>query len=45
MADFAAFNAVYERFFPDPPPARSTFAVKQLPATALVEIEAIAVRR
>ena len=45
MDDFAAFNKVYERFFPDPPPARSTFAVKQLPAAALVEIEAIAVRR
>jgi 2-iminobutanoate/2-iminopropanoate deaminase len=45
MDDFAAFNKVYERFFPDSPPARSTFAVKQLPAAALVEIEAIAVRR
>ncbi len=45
MADFAAFNQVYARFFPDPPPARSTFAVKELPVGALVEIEAIAVRR
>lgn len=44
MGDFAAFNATYARFMPDPPPARSTFAVKALPKAALVEIEAIAVR-
>jgi 2-iminobutanoate/2-iminopropanoate deaminase len=42
--DFAAFNAVYARFMPDPPPARSTFAVAALPKAASVEIEAIAVR-
>ncbi|MBI2782051.1 MAG: RidA family protein [Chloroflexi bacterium] len=42
--DFAAFNAVYGRFMPDPPPARSTFAVAALPKAASVEIEAIAVR-
>ena len=42
--DFAAFNAVYGRFVPDPPPARSTFGVAALPKGALVEIEAIAVR-
>jgi len=40
--DFAAFNAVYGRFMPDPPPARSTFAVAALPKGARVEIEAIA---
>lgn len=44
IGDFAAFNAVYARFMPAPPPARSTFAVKALPKAALVEIEAIAVR-
>ena len=44
IADFAAFNAVYARLIPTPPPARSTFAVKALPKAALVEIEAIAVR-
>lgn len=43
--DFAAFNAIYGRFMPDPPPARSTFAVAALPKAASVEIEAIAVRR
>jgi 2-iminobutanoate/2-iminopropanoate deaminase len=42
--DFAAVNAVYARHVGDPPPARSTFAVRALPRGALVEIEAIAVR-
>jgi len=42
--DFAALNEVYGRFFPDPPPARSTFAVRTLPRDARVEIEAIAYR-
>ena len=44
IGDFAAVNAVYGRFVPDPPPARSTFAVGALPKGAAVEIEAIAVR-
>ena len=42
--DFARFNAVYARFWPDPPPARSTFQVAALPKAARVEIEATAVR-
>ena len=44
MADFAAFNAVYAKFFTEPYPARSTFAVAALPKAARVEIEAIAQR-
>jgi 2-iminobutanoate/2-iminopropanoate deaminase len=44
IGDFATFNAIYGRFFPDPPPARSTFAVAALPKGASVEVEAIAVR-
>jgi len=44
MGDFAAVNAVYGRFMPDPPPARSTVAVAALPKGGLVEIEAIARR-
>jgi 2-iminobutanoate/2-iminopropanoate deaminase len=44
MADFAAVNKAYTAFFPDPAPARSTVAVRQLPLGALIEIEAIAVR-
>ena len=43
IADFGKVNAVYGRFMPDPPPARSTFAVAALPKGALVEIEATAV--
>ena len=42
--DFAAVNAVYGRFMPDPPPARSTVGVAALPKGGLVEIEAIARR-
>ena len=44
MADFATVNAVYARFFPDPPPARSTVQVAALPKAGRVEIEAVAVR-
>ncbi len=42
MADFAAMNAVYARYFPGAPPARSTVAVAGLPRDARVEIDAIA---
>jgi 2-iminobutanoate/2-iminopropanoate deaminase len=41
MADFQAFNSVYERYFLSCP-ARSCVAVKALPKGALCEIEAIA---
>ena len=41
MADFAAFNEVYARYFPSCP-ARSCIAVKALPKGSLVEVEAIA---
>ncbi len=41
MADFAAFNAVYEKYFPNKP-ARSCVAVKQLPKDVLCEVEVIA---
>jgi 2-iminobutanoate/2-iminopropanoate deaminase len=44
IGDFGAVNAVYGRYMPEPPPARSTFAVAALPRGARVEIEAIAVR-
>ena len=43
MADFAAMNEVYSRFFPDPKPARSTVAVRGLPKDARVEIEVWAI--
>ena len=41
MADFAAFDEVYARYFPSCP-ARSCVAVKALPKGSLVEVEAIA---
>ena len=44
IGDFTAVNAVYARHMPEPPPARSTFAVGALPKGALVEVEAIARR-
>lgn len=42
MADFATFNAVYEKYFISKP-ARSCVAAKELPKGALAEIEIIAV--
>jgi 2-iminobutanoate/2-iminopropanoate deaminase len=42
VEDFAALNAVYERFMPDPPPARSAPANVRLPRGLLVSIDAIA---
>lgn len=41
IKDFAAFNAVYEKYFVSKP-ARSCFQVAALPKNALVEIEAVA---
>ena len=41
IADFAAFNAVYAKYFSEKP-ARSCVAVKDLPKGALVEVEVIA---
>lgn len=41
MEDFAAFNAVYGKYFTEKP-ARSCVAAKALPKGVLVEVEAIA---
>lgn len=43
MADFKAFNAIYEKYFTSKP-ARSCVAVKGLPLGAKCEIEIIAVK-
>ena len=43
VEDFAAINAVYARFMPDPPPARSAPANVALPKGLLISIEAVAV--
>ena len=45
IEDFAKVNAIYAEHFEQPYPARSAFAVKDLPASALVEIEVIASTR
>lgn len=45
MADFAAMNEVYARFFKEPYPARAAFAVVALPRGARVEIEVVASRQ
>lgn len=42
MADFGAFNGVYEQYFTGKP-ARSCVAVKELPKNVLCEVEVIAV--
>jgi len=44
MKNFAAMNEVYARYYPENPPARAAFAVKELPLSVLVEIETIAVK-
>lgn len=44
IANFGPMNEVYAEFFEQPYPARSAFAVKDLPKGALVEIECIAAR-
>ncbi|AIF52192.1 RidA family protein [Pelosinus sp. UFO1] len=43
MADFAAFNEVYAKYFISKP-SRSCVAVKELPKGVLCEIEAIAIK-
>ena len=42
MGNFAAFNAVYSKYFTGDCPARSCVAVKTLPKGVMVEVEAIA---
>jgi len=41
MNDFTAMNAVYQTYFADPAPARSTVQVARLPRDARVEIEVV----
>jgi 2-iminobutanoate/2-iminopropanoate deaminase len=42
--DFAAMNAIYEKYYPTNPPARAAYEVANLPLGALIEIETIAVK-
>lgn len=45
MANFAGMNGIYGKYYPENPPARAAFAVKELPKSVLVEIETIAVKQ
>ncbi|MCD8350424.1 MAG: RidA family protein [Planctomycetaceae bacterium] len=45
MNNFAAFNEVYSEFFPGDAPARSCVEVARLPKDALVEVEAVAIKK
>lgn len=42
LREYAAFNRVYEHYFPHDFPARTTVAVSNLPGSAAVEITAVA---
>lgn len=44
IANFAGMNEVYKKYYQSECPARSAFAVKDLPLGALVEIETIAAK-
>ncbi|HTZ40553.1 MAG TPA: RidA family protein [Syntrophales bacterium] len=41
MNDFAKFNEIYGRYFPQNPPARETVQVARLPRDAAIEISVI----
>jgi len=43
IANFAAFNEVYGKYFPENAPARSCVEVARLPKDVLIEVEAIAI--
>jgi 2-iminobutanoate/2-iminopropanoate deaminase len=45
LGQFGQMNAVYAEFFPEAPPARSAVEVSRLPLGAMIEMEAVAVRR
>ncbi|CDY50081.1 BnaC01g32560D [Brassica napus] len=43
LADLKKVNEIYGKYFPDAPPARSTYQVAALPLNAKIEIDCIAV--
>ena len=45
ITDFPVVNEIYAGFFPEEPPARSTIEASVLPKGALIEIEAVAIRK
>jgi 2-iminobutanoate/2-iminopropanoate deaminase len=44
MDNFKAMNEVYGKYYPENPPARAAYAVKELPLGVLIEIETIAAK-
>jgi 2-iminobutanoate/2-iminopropanoate deaminase len=44
MADFQKLNAIYARYFPENPPARTCVAVKEVPGNFQLKVEAIAIK-
>jgi 2-iminobutanoate/2-iminopropanoate deaminase len=44
ITNFKAMNDVYGQFYTENKPARSAFAVRDLPLGALIEIETIAMK-
>jgi len=44
MDNFKAMNEVYGTYYPQNPPTRAAFAVKELPLGSLIEIETVAVK-
>lgn len=44
MGDFVTVNRIYKTYFTENPPARSCVEVGKLPAGALVEVEAVALK-
>ncbi|MGC8866884.1 MAG: Rid family detoxifying hydrolase [Elusimicrobiales bacterium] len=45
LSKFSEMNDIYSKFFSSNPPARTTVEVKALPKGAMIEIEAIAVKK
>jgi 2-iminobutanoate/2-iminopropanoate deaminase len=44
LDDFKAMNRVYQRYFSENPPARSTVEVSAIPGGALIEMECVAIQ-
>lgn len=44
MDDFATINAIYEKYFTEPYPARSCVEVARLPKNVALEVEAVALK-
>ena len=44
MDDFAKINAIYEKYFTEPYPARSCVEVARLPKDVALEVEAVTIK-